>query len=86
MPSEITSQIRRDHTRWECVNNPSANGTCGMVNDMDDNICEAPACRVQRSLGDYALNNSSQRIGELVSIDGAGTEYWMYYEKLVNGN
>ncbi|UPK91367.1 hypothetical protein LCI18_002302 [Fusarium solani-melongenae] len=84
MPSETTSQVRRDHTRWECTRTTST-GTCGMVNDMTRSTCEAPTCDSQRQAGDFALNNSSEQIGKLSSVDNQGTEYWAYYERLVNG-
>ncbi|KAM0417411.1 hypothetical protein ACHAPT_012560 [Fusarium lateritium] len=85
MPTELTTTVRRDHTRWECRRDSSiGDTTCGAVMDMTVDQCEGPTCGALRGIGDYALNRSSEKIGELMALDNMGTEYWVYDEVLVN--
>ncbi|KAK7431329.1 hypothetical protein QQZ08_002100 [Neonectria magnoliae] len=73
---------RSDHTDWKCmVRYP--NNQCTYINKMSIDFCAE--CDQDRSIGAKALDSTGKEIGELVSKDSNGVEYWLYNSPQANG-
>ncbi|KAM5349081.1 hypothetical protein ACJ41O_008904 [Fusarium nematophilum] len=85
--TEVTTEIRFDHTHWRCTNWTEGFGgifaRCGCINPMTSRSCQA--CGETRDVGAKALDSEFMEIGELMIRDSDGTEYWYYLPRRVNG-
>ncbi|EWZ86605.1 hypothetical protein FOWG_10165 [Fusarium oxysporum f. sp. lycopersici MN25] len=81
---KTTTQVRGDHTKWQCHKMVNEPGHARCVATMSMNVDTCTHCGQRRGKNAVALAQNDDVLGSLVDFEADGTEKWHYNLK-VNG-
>lgn len=81
---KTTTQVRGDHTKWQCHKMVNEPGHARCVATMSMNVNTCTHCGQRRGKNAVALAQNDDVLGSLVDFEADGTEKWHYNLK-VNG-
>jgi hypothetical protein len=81
---KTTTQVRSDHTKWQCRKMINEPGRTRCDAKMSMNVDSCTHCGQRRGKNAVALAQNDDELGSLVGFEDDGSEKWHYSLK-VNG-
>ncbi|KAF5018339.1 hypothetical protein F66182_9679 [Fusarium sp. NRRL 66182] len=77
--TNLTKEIRHDHSYWKCNQALNDGSTCSGYNDIKCNACKD--CKSRRGAGDDGTDEFGNTIAKLVFVNKMGEEHWGYLDQ-----